>query len=150
MAPQKEIVATQDTPRPFIPCWPSVGLYVDKRALDVNSEPEKRKAMTCNDIPKYSRRARGVKVRLHKFESLEVFFGTPHSYCSIPMFPMYPRHSKIRSRGFVVQLIGSSGRTIAKSARLQRRMSFHRSGGLAMGQKWWIYSKRLPIVRMAT
>lgn len=110
----------------------------------------KRKAMTCNDIPKYSRRARGVKVRLHKFESLEVFFGTPHSYCSIPMFPMYPRHSKIRSRGFVVQLIGSSGRTIAKSARLQRRMSFHRSGGLAMGQKWWIYSKRLPIVRMAT
>lgn len=43
VAPRKEIVATQDTPRPFIPCWPSVGLYVDKRALDVNSEPEKER-----------------------------------------------------------------------------------------------------------
>lgn len=88
----------------------------------------KRKAMTFNDIPKYSRRARGVFQSVYTNLSLLKFFLAHFIHTGSIL--MYPRHSKIRSRGFVVQLTGSSGRTIAKSAPLQRRMSFHRSGRL--------------------
>ena len=78
----------------------------------------KRKAITCNDIPKHSMRARGVKV-LHKFQSFEVFFHTSFIVSQTFQDPS-------SRRGFVVPLIGTCGRTIAKSAPLQRRMSFHR------------------------